>query len=452
MLSGWISDQALLEAARKIIGHLAPRLESRLSVRLWDGVRMPLGSAEPGPFTVALSSPGVISSLLRRPTLANLTEHYLAGRIDLQGGDLIAFGEAIRREHLKGGLRKISKLYLLWQLIPFLFRAPDRSSIRHAIPDSLTGLQKPQQHRRDFIQFHYDLSTAFYQLFLDTELVYSCAYFTDPGDDLDRGQANKLEMICRKLQLRPGERFLDIGCGWGALLCHAARCYGVQAHGVTLSQEQFDYTRAKVRRLGLDGQVTVELRDYADLEGTWDKIASIGMYEHVGIANYGSYFGKLYSLLRDRGILLNHGIVRGAKKTARRFTRLRPEYRLIQKYIFPGGELDHIGHTLEVMEGCRFEIHDVEGWREHYARTLRLWCQRLSARREEAIGLVGEEKYRAWVAYLAGFSFGFEDGFLRIFQTVATKHARKGVSGMPWTREHLYRDHGTERDARAPAA
>jgi cyclopropane-fatty-acyl-phospholipid synthase len=131
---------------------------------------------------------------------------------------------------------------------------------------------------------------------------------------------------------------------------------------------------------------------------------------------------------------------------------LRPEYRLIQKYIFPGGELDHIGHTLAVMEGCRFEIHDVEGWREHYARTLRLWCQRLSLRKEEAVRLVGEEKYRAWVAYLAGFSFAFEDGFLRIFQTVATKHARKGVSGMPWTREHLYRDPGGERSSRSFAA
>jgi cyclopropane-fatty-acyl-phospholipid synthase len=399
---GWlVTNEALLGAARNIIGHLAPRLESQFAVRLWDGSRLALGMGEPGPFTLAISGPGVISSLLRRPTLDNLIEHYAAGRIDFQGGDLLAFMSAARAEHLGRGLRKASKWYLCSQAWRFLLRAPDRSVVSHAMDYSVTALQRPQRNRPDFIQFHYDdVPTEAYRLFLDDELVYSCGYFTDLQGDLNQAQQDKMNMICRKLRLQPGESFLDIGCGWGGLLCHAARNYGVRAHGVTLSRQQFVYTEEKIRRLGLEGRVTVAQGDYADVTGTYDKIASIGMMEHVGIANYPAYFGKLSSLLRDRGILLNHSIARPAKKTAADFRKVRTGFRLIGKYIFPGGELDHIGHTLEVMEGHRFEVHDVEGWRPHYARTCELWCKRLTANSDEAILLMGEEKYRLWVAYL----------------------------------------------------
>jgi cyclopropane-fatty-acyl-phospholipid synthase len=437
MIPGLTTDKALLRSARAVVAHLAGLLESPLQVRLWDGSCVGLGSAGPARLTIALGGPGVIGSLLRRPTLANLVGQYLAGGIEFVGGDLIEFGEVLRDKGLRGGLRKASKWRLARALWPFVF-CRGGVAPKHDAPEGATGLQQPQKNRPEFIQFHYDLPTEFYKLFLDDELVYSCAYFTAEGQTLDQAQHNKLEMICRKLRLRPGERFLDVGCGWGALVCHAAAHHGVQAHGVTLSEEQFAYATEKVRRLGLADRVTVELKDYADLDGTWDKVASVGMYEHVGIANYPAYFGKLWSLLPDRGVLLNHGIVRPAKKTAADFRKLRPEYKVIQKYIFPGGELDHIGHTVEVMEGCKFEVHDVEAWRPHYARTLRLWCQRLSARRDEAVRLVGEAKYRAWVAYLAGFSFAFHDGHLGIFQAVATKNARKGLSGMPLTREHLY--------------
>jgi cyclopropane-fatty-acyl-phospholipid synthase len=304
---------------------------------------------------------------------------------------------------------------------------------------SVSDLQRPQRNRPEFIEFHYDeVPTEAYRLFLDTELVYSCGYFTDPGVDLDQAQQDKMDMICRKLRLQPGDRFLDIGCGWGGLLCYAARNYGVRAHGVTLSRQQFAYTEEKIRRLGLQGRVTVALGDFSDVQGTYDKIASVGMMEHVGIANYPAYFDKLSSLLRDRGMLLNHCIARPAKKTPAAFRKSGRKFRLIGKYIFPGGELDHIGHTLGVMESHRFEVHDVEAWRPHYARTCELWCKRLTARRDEAIPLMGEEKYRLWVAYLAASSFGFQDGVIRIFQTVATKQAKKGASGMPATRRHLY--------------
>jgi len=197
-----------------------------------------------------------------------------------------------------------------------------------------------------------------------------------------------------------------------------------------------------VRRLGLADRVTIELRDYTTLEGTYDKISSVGMYEHVGIANYAKYFGKIYSLLRDRGILLNHGITRRAKASKRRFAVMRPEQRLFARYIFPGGELDHIGHTCESLEASRFEVHDVENWREHYAQTTRFWCQRLAARQKEAIATVGPERYRLWLAYLAGVSFAFRDGSMRIYQVVASKHSARGRSELPGTRADLYRRAG----------
>ena len=190
--------------------------------------------------------------------------------------------------------------------------------------------------------------------------------------------------------------------------------------------------------MGLADRITLELRDYREIEGEYDKIASIGMYEHIGIANYSVYFKKLNALLRDRGMILNHGITRRAKQSKQKFARITPGRRFILKYIFPGSELDHIGHTLSKMEACGFEVHDVEAWREHYAQTTRLWCRRLESNKEEAIALVGKERYRMWIAYLAGVSYAFQDGSLRIFQTVAIKHSRKGPSTMPPTREHLY--------------
>jgi cyclopropane-fatty-acyl-phospholipid synthase len=438
MFCGLTTDGRQLRAARKVVEHVAGLLEARFSVRLWDGTVLPLGRNADPEMCVSISGPGVIGSILRRPTLENLVRHYATGGIDFHGGDLMEFGDVARVERSKTRLKGINKILLLREALPFVFARSDKLEVEHEYGDDETGRRQPERKNKEFIQFHYDLGNEFYQLFLDPEMQYSCGYFTDWNNSLEQAQRDKLDMICRKLRLQRGEKFLDIGCGWGGLLCHAAQKYGVQAHGVTLSQEQFDYTREKVRRLGLQARVSVELRDYTELDGSFDKIASVGMFEHVGIANLPAYFAKIRGLLRDRGVLLNHGIARGAKAGRGKFQKVRPEHRLIQKYIFPGGELDHIGHTLECLEASRFEVHDVEGWREHYARTTRFWCQRLSARREEAVRLVGPERYRMWVAYLAGVSFAFHDGSLRIFQVVATKHSAKGVSGLPGTRRDLY--------------
>jgi cyclopropane-fatty-acyl-phospholipid synthase len=432
------SDRQLV-AARRVLEHLRPQIDVPVSVRLWDGSHVPLGPTSDPQFSIAISGPGVIASLLRWPTLENLVRHYACGQIDIQGGDLIAFGDVARVPRAKAKLRGLNKLFLLRQAWPFLFAPAEPLTVAHEYAGDEIGRHAAEQRQnQDYIQFHYDLGNDFYALFLGEEMQYSCGYFTDWSNTIDQAQHDKLEMICRKLRLKPGETLLDVGSGWGGLICHAALHFGVKAHGVTLSQTQLDYTQAKIRRLGLEDRVRVELRDYATLDGTYDKIASIGMFEHVGIANLPAYFGKLYSLLRDRGILLNHGITRGAKTAKKKFQALRPEQRLMAKYIFPGAELDHIGHSVEVMEACKLEVHDVEGWREHYAMTTRHWCQRLTARREEAIRLVGPERYRLWVAYLAGVSFAFHDGSLRIFQVVASKHATKGRAELPPTRADLY--------------
>jgi len=439
LFSFMTSEPKQLSAAKTVLAHVAELLNARFSIRLWDGTVIPLGQNVDPRMCISISSPGVISSLLRRPTLDNLVRHYAQGRIDVQGGDLMEFGEVLRVKSSRDRLQKARKGLLFRNALPFLMAPADNAVAQHAYAGDEIGRGPVERKNQDYIQFHYDLGNDFYQLFLDPEMQYSCGYFTDWNNSLEQAQRDKLEMICRKLRLQPGERMLDIGCGWGGLVCHAALNYGVKAHGVTLSQTQYDFTMAKVRRLGLEDRVTVELRDYTTLDGVYDKISSIGMYEHVGVANYPKYFGKIYSLLRDRGILLNHGITRGAKSSRRKFARMRPEHRLFAKYIFPGGELDHIGHTCESLEATRFEVHDVENWREHYAQTTRFWCQRLTARKDEAIAMVGLERYRLWVAYLAGVSFTFQDGGMRIFQVVASKHASRGRAELPPTRADLYR-------------
>ena len=444
-MSNHTSERKYLEAARRIFTHLAETADANVSIRLWDGSYVPLGDNATEQWNISIKGPGVLGAILRRPTLENLLRQYASGNIDFNGGDLIDFYEVLRSRGSRtkgvssGQIKKrLNKWYLLRQALPLLFAKDTDTEFMHRFRGDDSGRIQSARDEKSFIQFHYDLSNDFYRLFLDPEMQYSCGYFTSWEQDLEQAQQDKLDMICRKLRLQPGDRFLDIGCGWGGLLCHAVEHFKVIGHGVTLSQKQYDFALEKIERMGLADRITIELRDYREITGEYDKIASIGMYEHIGIANYSTYFKKLHTLLRDRGMLLNHGITRRAKQSKKKFARITPGRRFILKYIFPGSELDHIGHTLSKMEACGFEVHDVEAWREHYARTTELWCRRLEADKEKAIALVGAERYRMWIAYLAGVSYAFQDGSLRIFQTVATKHGRKGPSGMPPTREHLY--------------
>jgi cyclopropane-fatty-acyl-phospholipid synthase len=427
-----------LSVAHDLFNHLGELLDSRISIRLWDGSVVPLGSQVESGVEVSLSGPGVIGSLLRRPTPDNLLRHFVRGHIDYHGTDLFTLLNTARVRNSRQRTRRLRKSLLARVVMTFLFTRSKDIKVAHRFAGDETGRNRVQEDNRDFIQFHYDLSNDFYRTFLDPNMVYSCAYFRDWNNSLEQAQQDKLDMICRKLQLQPGDRFLDIGCGWGALVCHAAEHYGVQAHGITLSKEQLELAQEKILARGLEDRVQVELCDYADVKGQYDKIASIGMVEHVGIGNMKGYMDKIRSLLPDRGMFLNHGITRRAKASKKKFLRITPEKRLLAKYIFPGGELDHLGHMTECMEASGFEVHDVEGWRDHYALTCKRWSQRLEANREMAIGQIGEETYRMWLLYLAGVSIALGDGSACIFQTVATKRASRGLSSMPPTREHLY--------------
>ncbi|MEZ6126190.1 MAG: cyclopropane-fatty-acyl-phospholipid synthase family protein [Planctomycetaceae bacterium] len=433
------TGQRQIQRATELFEYLRGRLNSPISVRLWDGSLVPLGENPHPGLEIVISGPGVIGTLLRSPRADTLLRLYARGAIDYRGADLVKLIETARVKNSRKKAKGVPVALFARFASSFLFAKGEQTSVDHCYSGNETGLNREQRENQDFIQFHYDVSNEFYRLFLDEQMVYSCGYFHDWNESLEQAQFNKLDMICRKLQLKRGERMLDIGCGWGALICHAARYYGVEAHGITLSKEQLALTNERIERLGLQGQVTAELKDYAYVEGRFDKISSIGMVEHVGIDNMAGYMEKVSSLLPDRGIFLNHGITRPAKLTDKAFRKMSPERRLLARYIFPGGELDHLGHMVQCMESKGFDVHDVEGWRDHYSLTCRHWCQRLEANRDEAIQQVGEEKFRMWTLYLAGCVFALGDGGARIYQTVATKHKAKGLSGMPCTREHLYR-------------
>lgn len=430
-------DPKQLDAVRKLIRQLAGRLNAPVNVKLWDGTVEPLGERVDTGLEIAISGPGVIGAILRRPTLDNIIRHYIDKRIDFSGGTLIDLGRAFDREGRAVSSRQFKYFDVLRQLSPFLRAPAEAPPDAHGFDGEITGRTQSKRDNKAFVQFHYDLSNDFYALFLDPEMVYSCAYFTDWENDIAQAQHDKLEMICRKLRLNPGDHMLDVGSGWGGLVCHAVQNHGVTAHGITLSQEQLDYAQEKVKQLGLSDKITFELTDYANVSGSYDKIASIGMYEHIGLKNIPGYMRKIRSLLNDDGLFLNHAISRRAPKRSVFGRKWRPEQRAIAKYIFPGGELDDIGRSVTAMERAGFEVHDVEGWRRHYARTCEIWCNRLTAERETAIAEIGEDKYRIWVAYLAGVSLAFSRGTLRIFQTLASKTPKRCT--LPPTRADLYR-------------
>ncbi len=311
--------------------------------------------------------------------------------------------------------------------------------------DSLTTRWRlwRHQHRsnRANIYHHYDVSNTFYGLWLDARLVYSCAYFRTDGDTLDDAQVSKLDHICRKLRLSPGERFLDIGCGWGALLVHAAERYGVEATGITLSQNQFDYARELIAARGLAGRVKVELRDYLDLpeDALYDKIASVGMFEHVGVARFPRYFGKMWRVLKPGGLVLNHGITHnplGAQSLGSGIGDF------VEEYVFPGGELTHVANVIEGMAAQGLEVIDGEALREHYAKTLWRWCERLEASAEAARAEVGEERYRVWRIYLAGSAHAFDRGWLSLWQLLAGRPLPDGRLPHPLTRDYMYAQSG----------
>jgi len=286
-----------------------------------------------------------------------------------------------------------------------------------------SAFQSKAQARRQ-IHFHYDRSNEFYSLFLDSRMVYSCAYFRSPDVTLEDAQLAKLNHICRKLDLQPRERFLDVGCGWGALIEHAAAQYGVEATGCTLSHAQYNYAAAR-----LEGHARVLECDYGDLAAGYEKIASVGMFEHVGRRRAPRYFRKMADLLAPGGLFLNHAIARpqGVRDDAASL--------FLRRYIFPGGQFIHLNETIRAAEDAGFEVLDVENLRPHYALTCRLWEQRLAERREAALRLVDERTFRAWRIWLAASLLSFEDGFNSVYQVLLGK---RGAPRRRLTRESMY--------------
>jgi cyclopropane-fatty-acyl-phospholipid synthase len=430
-------DGKRIEALRRLLTEAHRKLGLKLGFSLWDGSRVPADWPQDG-LMIAIRDAGVVAALLRKPKLDTLLHLHVADRIAIENGSIFDLAAA-RPDGKVGRLaRGISKAAVFEVVRRFIF-APGQApqAVSHIKGDEIARDGQPATNKAN-IAHHYDVSNAFYRLFLDERMVYTCAYFTEDHEDLERAQTDKLEMICRKLRLKPGDRLLDIGCGWGALVCYAAQHYGVEAHGVTLAEEQLKLAQEKVEALGLADKVTLHLKDFTQMEEEFDKISSIGMFEHVGIRNHPTYFQAVNRLLKPRGLYLHHSISRRAKKTERAFNKMPAEYRALVRYIFPGGELDHLGMSIANLERYGFEVHDVEGWREHYQRTTRLWFERLNANKAEAEAEVGPERTRMWLLYLAGCSLAFERGGALINQTLVSKR-RKGPSGLPLTRVDLYR-------------
>jgi cyclopropane-fatty-acyl-phospholipid synthase len=383
-----------------------------IRIKLWNGDSVALGSSEQ--IQLEILDPRALP-LLWHPTLGGLASGYVESKINLSGNlrDVLRIGQ---------------------QLCDV-----GASNYRRA-SDLLARLRRAHTRSRDRsdIQFHYDVGNEFYGLWLDERRVYSCAYFESAADSLDRAQEQKLDLICRKLRLQPGMRLLDIGCGWGGLILWAAEHYGVDATGITLSDGQFEYASRLIRDRKLSERCRVSLTDYRDLdEGRpFDRIASVGMFEHVGVRRLPDYFGKMHRLLRPGGLALNHGITH----TAPGGTELGSDIgEFVERYVFPGGELTHAAKVLECAAEQGFEILDCENLRPHYARTLWHWVDRLEASRTEAIRLVGERRYRIWQIYMAGSAHAFEAGWLSLFQIMAARPDARGRNDYPYKRDYIYR-------------
>lgn len=440
------------ELAASLLARVFQRLPGSVALRLWSGGAFLVGSsaaarAAPGAesrFVLVFRNPEAVSAMVLGQDPLRLAEAYFRGDVDIEG-DL--FAALCLKDHLESIQMPVRD-----RLKASLMALRLRMRNQHAAPNAgeIVSFQGPEarpshglevkahskDENRDAIQFHYDVSNEFYKLWLDRAMVYSCGYFEEPDTGLDEAQQAKLEHICRKLLLRPGERLLDIGCGWGALVIHAAQNYGVYAHGVTLSEKQLSVARQRISEAGLEDRVTVELKDYRDLreESAYDKVASVGMFEHVGLKNLPLYFSSVHRLLKPDGLFLNHGI-----------THVQPGWkgnastRFINRYVFPDGQLDTISNIQSVMERSSFEIADVEALRSHYALTLRAWVARLEHRHACALEYVSEATYRVWRLYMAACALEFESGNVGIYQVLAGKRGALKTP-LPLTRRHLYRD------------
>lgn len=425
-----------LEAFRALAAAAHKALEPAFGLRLWDGSSVP-ADWPAGGLAVSIADEGAVAALIRKPNPDTLANLWASGRLDIVNGDMFDLAAGRPKVRSREWRKRLDKTQALAVAAKFLF-------VPRGGPWPLEGIARDREsgggaeENKKNIGYHYDLSNAFYGLWLDPDMVYTCAYFTDWDNSLEQAQSDKLEMTCRKLRLKPGETLLDIGCGWGSFVIHAAQHHGVEAHGVSLSERQVEYARAKVERLGLQDRVRIELIDYALVQGSYDKVSSIGMFEAIGVRNFETYFSTVSRVLKPGGLYLHHAITRPGKSNAARTGKKRADFAALTRYIFPGGELDYIGRTITNLERHGFEVHDVENWRGHYMRTCRFWHDRLLAKWDEAVLEVGGATARVWLAYLGACSITFERNNALLYQTLSSKRV-KGPSALPPSRADLYR-------------
>jgi cyclopropane-fatty-acyl-phospholipid synthase len=395
-----------------------------LGIRCWDGSEVP---GPPGAPTLVVASPRAIRRIVYARDELGLARAYVSGELDIEGDlfRVLELPDALpARPDLT--LDRASLRPLLSDLVRHgvlgLPLSPPAEEVR------LRGLRHSLRRDRAAISHHYDVGNDFYAQLLGPTMVYSCAYFASPTTPLDEAQVAKLDLVCRKLDLQPGMRLLDVGCGWGSLVRHAAATYGVRAVGVTISPAQADLARRRIAEAGLDDRVEIRLQDYREVtDGPFDAIASVGMAEHVGRAQFPAYASGLHALLAPGGRLLNHAIARGPDAGTQRDDARS----FVTRYVFPDGELQPLADHVAFLEQAGFEVRDVEGLREHYALTCRAWVANLESRWEEAVRDVPPARARVWRLYIAGSALAFERRRVGVNQILAT---RAGTGAWPLRR------------------
>ncbi|MBS0322155.1 MAG: class I SAM-dependent methyltransferase [Proteobacteria bacterium] len=397
------------EALQKLIANRYQGRDIPIALVLPDGARVSL-SSQPSVDVFARNLSGLRA--LATPEMGVLARAYVKNDVDFTGAAKPVLGIA---ESMVGHVEHA----------------------RRSLGSRLRHWKRQLRGNKANIAHHYDVSNAFYRMWLDERMVYSCAYFKRADDTLDMAQAQKLDHICRKLRLAPGERLLDIGCGWGGLVFWAAENYGVDVTGITLSENQFAHVSEQIKARGLEGRVRVQLLDYEKLpeDALFDKISSVGMFEHVGVSRFPRYFGKIYRLLKPGGFVLNHGITHNAQGLRGLGSGIGE---FIDEYVFPGGELAHAATVMGAMAQEGLEVVDAEALREHYARTLWAWTERLEAHADLARKEVGEERYRVWRIYMAGSAHAFDRGWMSLWQFLAGKPLPDGSLPHPLTRDYMY--------------
>ncbi|MBS1169737.1 MAG: cfa2 [Burkholderiaceae bacterium] len=378
-----------------------------LRLELWNGKQYDFSSNNPN---VTIRIPGVSSlSYLLTPSLSNLGTAYVEGKIDVKGrlNDIIDLAHGLAQRTL---------------------------SSDSTFGRMLRSFKHTKKKDAEAIQYHYDVSNDFYSLWLDPNMVYSCAYFENGDEDLATAQLKKIDHILTKIRVQPGQKLLDIGCGWGALVIRAAQKFGANCVGITLSQRQFDLATERVKQAGLSDKIEIRLQDYRDVSGQFDRITSVGMFEHVGRNHLAAYFSKINSLLTDDGIVMNHGIT-SSDAEGRDTPYGGGEF--IDKYVFPHGELPHIGMVLKTMQEGGLEAHDIENLRFHYARTCALWADNFETNTAEVRKMIDDKRYRIWRVYLAGCSYAFTNDLISLYQVVCTK-AGLHQPLLPTSRRYIY--------------